>query len=260
MSKIAIVTGGAKGIGYGSTKRLLDDGATVVMFDLDEAGLAQANKDFASYGDRISGIKVDISSDAQVKTAIETVGKKYGHIDYLVNCAGIQTYGTAVETSEETWDKTFNVNVKSMYLTAKYAIPFMQIAKGGSIVNISSVQSLANQKGVVAYAASKGAINSLTRAIAIDHAAEQIRCNAILPASVDTPMLRASARAFSTGKSEDEILKEWGSSHPIGRMASIHEIGELVGFLCSDKASFITGSSYVIDGGLMTQVPVILPE
>jgi len=260
MSKIAIVTGGAKGIGYGSTKRLLDDGATVVMFDLDEAGLAQANKDFATYGDRISGIKVDISSDAQVKTAIETVGKKYGHIDYLVNCAGIQTYGTAVETSEETWDKTFNVNVKSMYLTAKYAIPFMQIAKGGSIVNISSVQSLANQKGVVAYAASKGAINSLTRAIAIDHAAEQIRCNAILPASVDTPMLRASARAFSTGKSEDEILKEWGSSHPIGRMASIHEIGELVGFLCSDKASFITGSSYVIDGGLMTQVPVILPE
>jgi NAD(P)-dependent dehydrogenase (short-subunit alcohol dehydrogenase family) len=260
MSKIAIVTGGAKGIGYGSTKRLLDDGAIVVMFDLDEAGLAQANKDFASYGDRISGIKVDISSDAQVKTAIETVGKKYGHIDYLVNCAGIQTYGTAVETSEDTWDKTFNVNVKSMYLTAKYVIPFMRIAKGGSIVNISSVQSLANQKGVVAYAASKGAINSLTRAIAIDHAAEQIRCNAILPASVDTPMLRASARAFSTGKSEDEILKEWGSSHPIGRMASIHEIGELVGFLCSDKASFITGSSYVIDGGLMTQVPVILPE
>ena len=260
MSKIAIVTGGAKGIGYGSTKRLLDDGATVVMFDLDEAGLAQANKDFASYGDRISGIKVDISSDAQVKTAIESVGKKYGHINYLVNCAGIQTYGTAVETSEETWDKTFNVNVKSMYLTAKYAIPFMRIAKGGSIVNISSVQSLANQKGVVAYAASKGAINSLTRAIAIDHAAEQIRCNAILPASVDTPMLRASARAFSTGKSEDEILKDWGSSHPIGRMASIHEIGELVGFLCSDKASFITGSSYVIDGGLMTQVPVILPE
>jgi len=260
MSKIAIVTGGAKGIGHGSTKRLLDDGATVVMFDWDEAGLEQASKDFAGYGERISGMKVDISSDAQVKKAIEAVGNKYGQIDYLVNCAGIQTYGTAVETSEETWDKTFDVNVKSMYLTAKYAIPFMRTAKGGSIVNISSVQSLANQKGVVAYAASKGAINSLTRAIAIDHAAEQIRCNAILPASVDTPMLRASARAFSSGKSEDEILKEWGSSHPIGRMASIHEIGELVGFLCSEKASFITGGSYVIDGGLMTQVPVILPE
>ena len=260
MNKIAIVTGGAKGIGFGSTKRLLDDGATVIMFDLDEAGLAKAQEDLKEYGDRISGSKVDVSSDSQVKSAITKVGEMHGHIDYLVNCAGIQTYGTAVDTSEETWDKTFDVNVKSMYLTAKYAIPYMRKAKGGSIVNISSVQSLANQKGVVAYAASKGAINSLTRAIAIDHAAEQIRCNAILPASVDTPMLRASARAFSGGRDEDDILKEWGSSHPIGRMASIHDIGELVGFLCSDKASFITGSSYVIDGGLMTQVPVILPE
>ena len=260
MSKVAIVTGGAKGIGFGSTKRLLEDGAIVIMFDLDEAGLIKAQEGFAEFGEKISGMKVDVSSDSQVKSAVASIGEKYGQIDYLVNCAGIQTYGTAVETSEETWDKTFNVNVKSMYLTAKYAIPFMRKAKGGSIVNMSSVQSLANQKGVVAYAASKGAINSLTRAIAIDHAAEQIRCNAILPASVDTPMLRESARVFSAGRSEDEILKEWGSSHPIGRMASIHDIGELVGFLCSDKASFITGSSYVIDGGLMTQVPVILPD
>ena len=260
MSKIAIVTGGAKGIGFGSTKRLLEDGATVVMFDLDEAGIALAKEALAQFGERLSGMKVDISSDAQVKEAIAEVGQKYGHIDYVVNCAGIQTYGTAVDTTEETWDRTFDVNVKSMYLTAKYAIPFMRKAGAGSIVNISSVQSLANQKGVVAYAASKGAINALTRALAVDHASEQIRCNAILPASVDTPMLRASARSFSKDRSEDEILNEWGKSHPIGRMASIHDIGELVGFLCSDKSSFITGSSYVIDGGLMTQVPVILPE
>jgi len=258
--KIAIVTGGAKGIGAGATRRLLEDGATVIMFDIDAIGLEKAKELLASYGNRISGMQVDISSDAQVKKAIETVGEKYGHVDYLVNSAGIQTYGTAVDTSEETWDKTFDVNVKSMFLTAKYVIPFMRKVKGGSIVNISSVQSLANQKGVIAYAASKGAINSLTRAIAVDHAAEQIRCNAILPASVDTPMLRASARAFSKERTEDEILAEWGKSHPIGRMASIDDIGELVGFLCSNKSSFITGSSYVIDGGLMTQVPVILPE
>jgi len=260
MSKVAIVTGGAKGIGFGSTKRLLEDGASVFMFDLDEAGIKLAKEALPNFSDRLSGMKVDVSSDSQVKVAISEVGQKYGQIDYLVNCAGIQTYGTAVDTTEETWDRTFDVNVKSMYLTAKYAIPFMRKAGGGSIVNISSVQSLANQKGVVAYAASKGAINALTRAIAVDHAAEQIRCNAILPASVDTPMLRASARAFSKDRTEDEILNEWGKSHPIGRMASIDDIGQLVGFLCSDKSSFITGSSYVIDGGLMTQVPVILPE
>ena len=260
MSKIAIVTGGAKGIGYGSAHRLLKDGATVVILDIDVIGLAKALKDFESFGERISSHTVDISSATQVKAAVELVGNKYGRIDYLVNCAGIQTYGTAVETSEEIWDKTFAVNVKSMYLTAKYAIPFMQTAQGGSIVNISSVQSIANQKGVLAYAASKGAINSLTRAIAIDHADQKIRCNAILPASVDTPMLRESARSFSGSKSVDEIIDEWGKSHPIGRMASIDDIGELVGFLCSDKASFITGSSYVIDGGLMSQIPVILPD
>lgn len=259
MNKIAIVTGGAKGIGYGSAHRLLMDGSTVILLDIDAEGLAKAVKDFASFEGRISFEVVDISSDSQVKKAIENVGNKYGHIDYLVNCAGIQTYGNALETSEETWDKTFDVNVKSMYLTAKYAIPLMQKVKGGSIVNISSVQSIANQKGVLAYAASKGAINALTRALAVDHASDHIRCNAILPASVDTPMLRESARTFSGNKTEDEIIAEWGKSHPIGRMASIDDIGELVGFLCSDKSSFITGSSYVIDGGLMSQIPVILP-
>ena len=99
MSKIAIVTGGAKGIGFGSTKRLLEDGATVVMFDLDEAGIALAKEALAQFGERLSGMKVDISSDAQVKEAIAEVGQKYGHIDYVVNCAGIQTYGTAVDTT-----------------------------------------------------------------------------------------------------------------------------------------------------------------
>jgi hypothetical protein len=154
----------------------------------------------------------------------------------------------------------YTLNVKAMYLTTKYAVPFMRKAKGGSIVNISSVQSLANQKGVVAYAASKGAVNALTRAIAVDYAGEQIRCNAVLPGCVDTPMLRATAQSFKGERSEEDLLHEWGLSHPIGRMASIHDIGNLVGFLCSDKSAIITGASYVIDGGLITQVPVILPE
>jgi NAD(P)-dependent dehydrogenase (short-subunit alcohol dehydrogenase family) len=260
MNKVAIVTGGAKGIGFGSAQRLLEDGATVTIFDVDDTALASAQKEFASYGDRFAAVKVDISSEAQVKSAVTEVGNKHGHIDYLVNSAGVQTYGNAEETTDEIWEKTFGVNVKAMYLTTKYAVPFMRKAKGGSIVNISSVQSLANQKGVVAYAASKGAVNALTRAIAVDYAGEQIRCNAVLPGCVDTPMLRATAQSFKGERSEDDLLHEWGLSHPIGRMASIHDIGNLVGFLCSDKSAIITGASYVIDGGLITQVPVILPE
>jgi len=186
MQKVAIVTGGAKGIGYGSVLRLLEDGAHVTAFDRDTAALSQAEKDFAPFAKNFSAVNVDISSDSAVSAAIKVVGDRFGYINYLVNSAGIQTYGTAEDTSEEIWDSTFAVNVKAMYLTAKYAIPFMRVAKGGSIVNISSVQSLSNQKNVLAYAASKGAVNALTRSIAIDYAAEQIRCNAVLPGCVDT--------------------------------------------------------------------------
>ncbi len=255
MNKVAIVTGGAKGIGFGSAQRLLEDGATVVIFDVDEKAIASAVEQFSSYGDRFTGVKVDISSDAQVKKAVTDVGNKNGHINYLVNSAGIQTYGIAEDTSEELWDRTFGVNVKAMYLTTKYAVPFMRKVGGGSIVNISSVQSLSNQKNVLAYAASKGAVNALTRAIAVDYAAEQIRCNAVLPGCVDTPMIRATAESFAGDRSAEEFLHEWGLTHPIGRMATIHEIGQLVGFLCSDKSSFITGASYVIDGGMTSQLP-----
>ncbi len=255
MNKIAIVTGGAKGIGFGSAQRLLEDGATVVIFDVDEKAIDSAVEKFSSYGDRFSGIKVDIASDAQVKKAVTDVGNKHGHINYLVNSAGIQTYGIAEDTSEELWDRTFGVNVKAMYLTTKYAVPFMRKVGGGSIVNISSVQSLSNQKNVLAYAASKGAVNALTRAIAVDYAAEQIRCNAVLPGCVDTPMIRATAESFAGERTAEEFLHEWGLTHPIGRMATIHEIGQLVGFLCSEKSSFITGASYVIDGGMTSQLP-----
>jgi NAD(P)-dependent dehydrogenase (short-subunit alcohol dehydrogenase family) len=255
MNKVAIVTGGAKGIGFGSAQRLLEDGATVVIFDVDEKAIANSVEQFASHGDRFSGVKVDISSDAEVKKAVTDVGNKHGHINYLVNSAGIQTYGIAEDTSEELWDRTFGVNVKAMYLTTKYAVPFMRKVGGGSIVNISSVQALSNQKNVLAYAASKGAVNALTRAIAVDYAAEQIRCNAVLPGCVDTPMIRATAESFAGERSAEEFLHEWGLTHPIGRMATIHEIGQLVGFLCSEKSSFITGASYVIDGGMTSQLP-----
>ena len=236
MNKVAIVTGGAKGIGFGSAQRLLEDGATVVIFDVDEKAIASAIAKFASFGDRFSGVKVDIASDAEVKKAVTDVGDKHGHINYLVNSAGIQTYGIAEDTSEELWDRTFGVNVTAMYLTTKYAVPFMRKVGGGSIVNISSVQALSNQKNVLAYAASKGAVNALTRAIAVDYAAEQIRCNAVLPGCVDTPMIRATAESFAGDRSAEEFLHEWGLTHPIGRMATIHEIGQLVGFLCSEKS------------------------
>jgi NAD(P)-dependent dehydrogenase (short-subunit alcohol dehydrogenase family) len=256
--KVVVVTGGAKGIGLGCTLKFIDEKAKVVCADLDDQALAQLLK--SNPNAELITQKVDVSSEAQVRALSELVADKYGKVDAIVNCAGIQTYGTVTEPSEELWDKTFNVNVKSMFLMAKHFVPLMKKNGKGSIVNISSVQSLVSQKGVVAYSASKGAINALTRALAIDLAEFQSRANSVLPGSVDTPMLRDAADLFKGDKTVDQIVSDWGKGHPLGRVAKTSEIGDLVAFLASDQASFITGGSYVIDGGLTSQVPVVLPD
>lgn len=257
--KVVIVTGGAKGIGEGCVQKFLDSDAKVISFDLDNSSLANQNTKYADLASRFTTHLVDVSNEAQVEGAISKVLTTHGHIDGLVNCAGIQTYGSVTDTTEEIWDRTFNVNVKSMFLTAKYVAPAMIAQKAGSIVNISSVQSLMSQKTVVAYAASKGAINALTRASAIDLAISGVRVNAILPGSVDTPMLRTSADMHRGEKSIEEVLSDWGAGHPLGRIAKSSEIGDLAVFLVSNESAFITGQSIVIDGGLSIQVPVILP-
>ena len=257
--KVVIVTGGAKGIGEGCVQKFFDSNATVISFDLDSSSLANQNSKYADFESRFSSQVVDVSNEAQVEDAVTKVLAAHGRIDGLINCAGIQTYGSVTDTTEEVWDRTFNVNAKSMFLTAKYVAPAMITQKAGSIVNISSVQSLMSQKTVVAYAASKGAINALTRASAIDLAISGVRVNAILPGSVDTPMLRTSAEMHRGEKSIEEVLADWGAGHPLGRIAKSSEIGDLAVFLVSNESAFITGQSIVIDGGLSIQVPVILP-
>jgi NAD(P)-dependent dehydrogenase (short-subunit alcohol dehydrogenase family) len=259
-SEVIVVTGAAKGIGEGCADVFLKEGAQLVLLDIDQGGLEAKKAQYQAQGDSVHIEKVDVSNFSEVESTINRVAEKFGDIYGLVNCVGIQTYGTAEETSEDLWDKTLDINLKSMFFTAKAVLPYMKKNKRGAIVNISSVQSLASQKGVVAYSTSKGGINALTRALAIDNAEFGIRVNAILPASVDTPMLRSAAELFSGGKSVDQILDSWGKAHPIGRVAKISEIGDLAAFLCSSRASFITGSSVVIDGGLMGVVPVVLPE
>lgn len=257
--KVVLITGGAKGIGQGCVNKFLAQGSKVITFDLDGKAMADqieyAKKIAATYSQYL----VDVSKEDQVSSAVAKVIAEYGQIDALINCAGIQTYGTVTNTTEEVWDRTFNVNVKSMFFMAKYVVPHMEKNGGGSIINVSSVQSLVSQKSVVAYSASKGAINAMTRAMAIDLAPSQIRVNAILPGAVDTPMLRESAEIHKGNQTVADVLEEWGKSHPLGRLAQTSEIAELAAFLASGAASFITGGSYIIDGGLTTQVPVVLP-
>lgn len=169
-----------------------------------------------------------------------------GGFHILINNAGIQTYGTVTETSEEVWDRTLGVNLKSAFLCSKSALPIIQREGGGVVVNMASVQSFLSQHNVAAYTTSKTAMLGLTRSIAVDYA-PSVRCVAVCPGTVDTPMLD---RAIHQSPNPDEVLEECKQMHPLGRIASPNEIAELVLFLCSSKAGFITGQYYRIDGGL----------
>ena len=245
--KVAVVTGGGAGIGRAAAIALADAGATTVVADVDpHAAEAVASEIAAQRGSAI-GLAVDVSRASDVARMEAAAVAMFGGVDLLYNNAAIQIYGSVTELDESEWDRLFAVNVKGIYLCSRACIPHMRSRGGGAIVNAASIQGIATQKRVAAYAASKGAVISLTRAMALDHASDNIRVNCICPGSVDTPMLRRNAAAQGDAET---VLAQFGSVHPIGRIAQPAEIARLIVFLMSDEASFITGASYVIDGGL----------
>ncbi len=259
-NKVAIVAGGSLGIGQAAARRLAVDGASVVLCGRRPDAVEATVGELRDAGLEVAGMSADVASAADVRALIGLAVEHYGGVDILVNSAGVQRYGTVVETDEATWDEVMNINLKGMYLTSREAIPEMRKRGGGVIVNVSSVQGFATQKGVAAYSTSKAAINGLTRAMAVDHAAENIRVVAVCPASVETPMLRGSADLFRGESTQRQMLDTWGKMHPIGRVGRPEEVAELIAFLAGPQASFITGGEYKIDGGMMAALGVLLPE
>ncbi len=253
--RTALVTGGSSGIGLAAAGLLAARGARVVA-------ASTAPCDTVDAGSPIEHLRVDVTDEPSLAAAVDEVLRRHGRLDVLVACAGIQRYGTAAETTAAGWEEVMAVNVKGAFLAAKYALPALRASGAGSIVFVSSVQAFVTQKGVAAYTASKGAINALARSIAVDEARAGVRVNVVCPASVDTPMLRSAAAGFSDGTEEGaaELIASWGRSHPLGRVARADEVAEAIAFLAGDRASFITGTSLNVDGGLLAQAAVALPD
>lgn len=239
--KVAIVTGGASGIGLATVKKLLGENAFVAMADLSDNVFSLAN----SLGDKCIGIKCDVSKEEDIKKCVEKVVEKFGRIDYLVANAGIGGGANKPhEVDVDEWNKVVAVNQTGIFLMNKYVIPEMLKIGGGAIVNTSSMYGLVGSTTSFAYSATKGAIIQMTRSLALTYARDNIRVNAIAPGYVDTPILAMV---------NDDVKQIMANQLPVGRLGKDVEIANLINYLLSDNASFITGAVVPIDGGYTAQ-------
>ena len=247
--KTIVVTGGALGIGRAAVEIFVERGASVLMIDWDEVAGAELEASVNENGKCIFR-KADVSKHDAVQSAIEDAFESFGSIDSLVVSAGIQRYGTALTTDDAQWDEVLGVNLRGAWNAARATLPYIQ-KQGGSIVNVSSVQALASQQNVLAYTVSKHGLIGLTRSMAMDFARDGVRVNAVCPGTVDTPMLKWAA---SLDPDPNSVYDACNAMHPLGRIAQPSEIAEVVAFLAHESSSFVTGSVWTADGGLLTQI------
>ncbi|WKA55551.1 SDR family NAD(P)-dependent oxidoreductase [Planococcus shixiaomingii] len=240
--KVAVITGGAGGIGKVTAKRFLEEGASVVLVDLFKEALAEAKKEL---GDNVLTVQADVSKEEDVKNYVKKTMDTYGKIDIFFNNAGIEgKVATITEQKVEDLDKVLAVNVRGVFLGLQNVLPVMISQKSGSIINTSSVAGLSGSPNVSPYIASKHAVVGLTKAAAVENAAYGIRVNSIHPSPVNTRMMRS----LEGGLKVDEATL--AKSIPLGRYGESEDISNLVLFLASDESTFITGSQYRVDGGM----------
>jgi NAD(P)-dependent dehydrogenase (short-subunit alcohol dehydrogenase family) len=241
--KVAVITGGAGGMGRATACLFAREGARVVVGDVDEA----AGATLADAPGEILFQSCDVSREADVAALVATAEERFGRLDTIFNNAGIEQPVTPTQdVSEELFDRVTGINLKGTFFGMKHALPALLRAGGGTIVNNSSVSAFANVGGNVSYAASKGAVMSMTRVVAIEYARRNIRCNAINPGVIDTPM---NQRNKAIADDPEAVEARWSEITPMGRMGTGDEIAEAVLFLASEASSFVTGVGLLVDGG-----------
>jgi NAD(P)-dependent dehydrogenase (short-subunit alcohol dehydrogenase family) len=250
--KVVVVTGGALGIGRACALAFAREGAQVTIADINAAAGARALAEIEGVGAHGHLVIGDVAQAGHCQRVVRETIDLFGGLDVLFNNVGIQpldSYKNVEDTTEAMWDHILDVNLKSYFLMSKYAIPEIRRRRGGAIINTASVQGLQSQHGVPAYAASKGGVLSLTRQMALDYAAEGIRVLAVCPGTIDTEMVRTAAALEPDGI--EAALRRFGKSHPIGRIGTGQDIANVVLFLASEGASFMTGEYVCVDGGYM---------
>ncbi len=245
--KVAVVTGGASGIGNATAEILAREGASVAFIDCQKIKGEETQARLKEKGRAVEFFLGDVSKAEDVERIFEKVVQSRGRIDVLVNNAAVQMNAAAEETNEEDWERIFQVNVKGYYLCAKAVLPVMRRQKSGVIINVTSVQGLMPGSACAAYASSKGAILTFTRTLALDYGPENIRAVAVAPGAIDAPLLHKYNSA--------EAIQRMKHAIPLNRLGTPEEIGELIAFIASEKCSYLSGNVIVADGGLTSYVP-----
>ncbi|MFC2030627.1 SDR family NAD(P)-dependent oxidoreductase [Chloroflexota bacterium] len=244
--KIAIVTGAASGIGRGIARRFAEEGASVVVADVDAQGGEETVRDLRETGVEAVFIHTDVSQGSQVQRMVSASRDRFGRLDVLVNNAGLSPNGSVTETSEEEWDSCLGTNLRGVFLGCKHAIPLMLEGGGGSIINIAGTLGFMGKPRKAAYCASKGGVINLTRQMAIDYGKQNVRINCISPGFVATAL---------TAHYSEEVLEQLYRQQPVGRAGQPDDVAEAAVYLASDAAGYVTGTSLVVDGGVTLSIP-----
>ncbi len=245
--KVAAITGGASGIGEATARLFAEEGAQVAIADLDADRGRRITDEIRATGTGAVFVETHTEREAEATAFIRRARGEFGRLDVLVNNAGMRLYQTVVDASEESWDAILGVNLKGYAFCARAAIPEMIRTAGGSIVNVASIRAVVAGRKMVQYDTTKAAVVGLTRAMALDHAAEGIRVNAVCPGPIFTPF--HERRAIAAGKTLEEFKAEFGSGTMLNRPGTPREVAACIRFLASDEASYVTGACLFVDGG-----------